>query len=79
MKSLAFASSLWNLALLPAIQVSVSHAQSTLSCLADSGLTTLPACNSLYSSIDSCFSDLPTQTQAVGCYCNQTLFNSYFE
>ena len=58
-------------------------AQTTLDasyCLPDSGISTLSACNYLSSRISYCVGpQVATGAPTVACYCNQKLFNSFFE
>lgn len=58
-------------------------AQTTLDasdCLPDSGVSTLSACNYLSSQISYCAGlQVASSAPAVACYCNQKLFNSFFE
>jgi hypothetical protein len=58
-------------------------AQATLdasACLPGSGVSTLPACNYLSSQISYCAGpQVATGAPAIACFCNQKLFNSFFE
>jgi hypothetical protein len=58
-------------------------AQTTLdasACLPDSGVSTLSACNYLSSQVSYCAGpQVATGAPAIACYCNQKLFNSFFE
>jgi hypothetical protein len=63
--------------------ISIGLTQTTLNasqCIKNSGITTFAACDYLYDTIDYCAGpSVASGAPFVSCYCNQQVFNAFYE